>query len=361
MNVHEAVAQFRADQAYLARKGIEMFGSRYATDDIKHDYTLAMDAQSALTTDPNTGVPSWLTMYTDPKVYEILFAENRAAEIYGESMTGDFTTDTANFPVTEVTGEVTSYGDFNENGVAGLNMNFPQRQAYRFQTTIEYGDLEVERAGLARVNWVSGLQRASTFQIEKYRNYTYFFGVSGLQNYGGVNDPNLAAAITPATKAYGGKPWMSGTTVVATANEIFNDIQATVIQLINQAAGLVNTDSEMVLALSPQSKSALTQTNSFAVNVKELIKENFPKMRVEDAVQFGQLSSTNTQGITGGNLMQVIAKNVQGQETCYGAFGVKLRAFPVIRAMSSYRQKAAANTFGVVLRMPIGIAQMLGI
>src|SRR6185503_6176542 len=134
------------------------------------------------------------------------------------------------FPVVEHTGEVSSYGDYSMNGRAGVNTNWPQRQAYLFQTIKEYGERELERAGLARISWVSEIDKGAATVLNKFQNLTYFFGVQGLQNYGLLNDPNLSAALTPATKAAGGVKWVLSGVINATANEVYADIQAIFIQ-----------------------------------------------------------------------------------------------------------------------------------
>jgi hypothetical protein len=95
---------------------------------------MAQDAQPALITTSNSGIPAFLSTYIDPKLIEILVAPMKAAEIVGEEIKkGDWTTETAMFPVVESTGETSSYGDYSNNGVAGANTNFPQRQSYHYQ------------------------------------------------------------------------------------------------------------------------------------------------------------------------------------------------------------------------------------
>jgi hypothetical protein len=193
-------------------------------------------------------------------------------------------------------------------------------------------------------------------------NFAYFYGVAGLANYGLTNDPNLPAPISPAPKAYGGTTWVVGTQVKATANEIFNDIQAVVIQGINQNSGLVNRESEMVLAMDPVHEAALTATNSFNVNVSDLLKKNFPKMRVVSAVQYGPVSSTQPQGQPSGlSLMQLIFPEVEGQRTAIPAFNAKLVAQRVVFEMSAAKQKMLSGTYGAVLRYTAGISSMAGV
>ncbi len=358
----EAAAAWAVDQQLLAEAGaIFPDVQGYIVEPWRRNYELAMDAQPTLTTAPNSGVPAMLTTLIDPEVFEVLFAPTKAAEILTERRKGTWVDDTAIFPVVEHTGEVSSYGDFSENGSANANTAWPQRQSYLFQTVEQYGEREIERMGKGRINWVSEQDKAAATILNRFANLTYFFGVEGLQNYGLLNDPNLPASITPATKAYGGVLWVNGGAVVATANEVFNDIQSIFLQLVSQTAGLVDKDAQMTLAMSPDSAVALTATNSFGVNVEDLLKKNFPNMTVKTAVQYGARSASNPQGFVAGNLVQLIVNSVEGQETGYCAFNEKMRAHPIIRKMSSWQKKLTGGTWGAIIRLPIGIAGMVGV
>lgn len=368
-SLQEAAAAWQEDAPHLAARGIVMANDGmggslvqgYLPEAFKSNYGLAMDAQPALTTAPNSGVPAFLTNWVDPAVFEILFSPNVGAKILGERKTGDWTTETAFFPTVEHTGEVSSYGDYNENGSSGANTNWPQRQSYLFQTFVEYGERELERAGLAKINWVSEQNNAAALALNKFSNLTYFFGVSGLQNYGILNDPNLTASLTPATKAYGGNKWVNNGQVVATANEIFNDIQSIWIQLVSQANGLIDQNASVKLCMHPTVAIAMTATNSFGVNVRALLKENFPNIQEIQAVQYGVLSASNPQGIAAGNLVQMIVGSIEGQETGHCAFNEKMRAHKIIPGSSSWRQKQTGGTWGAIIRQPFGIASMLGV
>lgn len=371
MNVQEARAKFLAMRPILMDKGIywepgcEPYGFVSERPDRGCDPGLAMDALPTLTTDPNAGIPTMFTTWVDPQIYEVVFSPLRAADIVGpERRTGDWTEQTAMFPVEEVVGETTAYGDYNNSGENSGNVNFPQRQSFLFQAIIEYGDLEVARYSRARINWITAKQRSRVRQLNTYLNFSYFYGVAGLQNYGLLNDPNLPGSITPAPKIKTGTgPWLSGNQVVATANEIFNDIQALFIQGVTQNGGLVDRESEMVLAMDPQHEAALTQTNAFNVNVSDLLKKNFPNMKkVVSAVQYGPVSALQPQGQPSGlSLMQLIFPDVEGQRTAFPAFNEKLRAHRVIFDMSAARQKMTSGTFGTVIRYAAGIASMVGI
>lgn len=370
MNVQEARRAFLEARPYLIERGVrwehgtEPYGFVSSNPERGASSQMAMDALPTLTTDPNAGVPMMFTTWVDPNIYQVLFAPLRAVAIMGsELQAGDWTEQTAMFPVVEVLGETTAYGDYNTGGGQNSgNANFPQRQSFLFQALIEYGDLEVARYARARINWITEKQRARMRQLNTYMNFAYFYGVADLANYGLTNDPNLPASITPAPKAYGGTTWLVGTQVKATANEIYNDIQATVIQGINQNSGLVDRESEMTLAMDPAHEAALTATNSFNVNVGDLLKKNFPKMKVVSAVQYGPVSAQQPQGQPSGlSLMQLVFPTVEEQRTAIPAFNAKLIAQRVIFDVSSAKQKMVSGTYGSVIRYAAGIASMVGI
>ncbi len=364
----QSIPAFAAEKARLNLLGVSWEEGAeprgYVADEVRHNYRLAMDAQPSLATSSNAGVPAMLTTLIDPQVYEILFAANKAAEILGEVRKGTWVDDTAMFPVVEHVGEVTSYGDFNDAGHAGANTNWPQRQSYLFQVIKEYGDRELERAGLARINWASEIDKAAATILNKFSNLTYFFGVLGLQNYGLLNDPNLPASLTPTTKA---SPAVGNTWFTAsggpncTANEVYNDVIQLYEQLVVQTAGLVSKDTKLTLAMSPGSEVALTFTNTYNVNVNDLLKKNFPQIRIVTAVQYGALSASNPQGVATGNMMQMIADNIEGQKTGESAFNEKMRSGVVVRALSSYKQKVTGGTWGSIIRMPVAFVSMVGI
>lgn len=353
------------DFSQLAEAGAHFWGSDqvFIEDAWKSNFDLAMDAQPTLTTTANAGIPQWLTTFIDPTIITVLFSPLKAAKIFGEVKKGDWLMQTAMFPIVEYTGEVSSYGDFSENGRTGLNTDFPNRQAYLYQIIKEYGELEMERAGLAKIAWATELDKAAINILNRFQNNTYFFGVAGLQNYGGLNDPNLTASLTPATKAAGGTTWFVNGSPNATANEVYNDILAIYEQLVVQAGGIVELDMEqtMVLAMSPAVQVALDFTNTYGITTRDMLRKSFPNMRMETAVQYGVQTASNTPGIVSGNLVQLIAENAGGQDTAFCAFNEKLRTHKIVVALSSYKQKATQGTWGTVIRQPYAIASMLGV
>ena len=314
---------------------------------------LAMDAQPQLVTVSNSGIPAFLSTYIDPKVIEVLVAPMKATEIVGEeTKKGDWTLETAMFPIVESTGVVSSYGDYSETGIAGANVNWVQRQSYTYQVITQWGERELDKMGLARIDWANRQRIASVLTLNKFQNKSYFFGVAGLANYGLLNDPSLSAPIAPIS-AGGLVTWAQKATDPNGAIYVYNDIKALYGQLVSQANGLVELDmaSPLTLAMSPEAQVYLTLTNTYNVNVQDMLKKNFPKMKIETAPEYHTAS---------GELVQLIADEMQGQRTATTAFTEKLRAHPVKIDLSSFKQKQSAGTWGTILYRPFLLASLLG-
>lgn len=368
MNRNEAIAAWSEVRDVYAANGLILPSVRmFIPDEYRNSNAslqqLAMDAAGTLSTDPNSALPAMLTTAIDPEVIRVVFAPLQMAEILGgERKAGDWLEETRIFPIIEETGEVSSYDDFSNDGRSGINFNYPQFQSYLYQTFVAYGERETERAGLMRINYVSELQGAASDLLNRFGNAAYAFGITGLQNYGLLNNPYLSAYLSPAVKAWGGTTWFNAGSPAATANEVYNDILAVVEQIINQTNGAVDMDASMTLALSPQSQLAMKFTNSFGVSVADLLKQGFPNMKIKTAPQYGQRTSTNSVGYsTVGNVFQIIVDEVQRQKVAYPAFNEKLRAHKLIPEPSSWKQKMTSGVWGTITRVPIGIAGMLGV
>ena len=346
----------------VARKfGIEFMGvdAQLQRTEKERGGLLAMDAQPELVTISNSGIPAFLSTYIDPKVIDILVKPMKATEIVGEeTKKGDWTLETAMFPIVESTGMVSSYGDYAETGIAGANVNWVQRQSYTYQVITQWGERELEKMGLARIDWANRQRTASVLTLNLFQNKSYFYGISGLANYGLLNDPSLSAPISPiAVVGASGATLVTWEQKAADPNGaiwVYNDIKAIYGQLVAQASGLVELDmaSSMTLAMSPEAQVYLTLTNQYNVNVQDMLKKNFPKMKIETAPEYGTAS---------GELVQLIADEMQGQRTATTAFTEKLRSHPIKIELSSFKQKQSQGTWGTILFRPFLIAGLLGI
>jgi hypothetical protein len=361
---HPDFSQLEADFGVVlpGRVGYYGNGDRVRAGMWKRSFAVAMDEMAPLLasdalptaiTAPNSGFPAWLTTTIDPEVVRVALAPLAGARIYGEQKRGTWTSEMLMFPMLEMTGEVSSYGDFNNNGRAGVNTQWEPRQSYHFQTIIEYGDREIELAGEAKLQLVAELQTSAANALNRYSDFTYHLGVAGLMNYGALNDPQLTAALTPATKAAGGTRWVTaGGALNATANEIFADIQALYFLAVTQGNGTIERDAPMTLALSPVIETALTSTNIYNVNVADLLQKNFPNLKIITDVRYAT---------TGGQLAQLIVDTVDGIKTLFGAFTEKMREHNLVPDLSSKKQKTTSGTWGTIVRRPYAVGQMLGL
>lgn len=345
------MSHFPSELAELNRLGFIMPEARgLIANSLLASDAMALDAQPSLSTTANAGIPAFMSAWVDPALIKVAFAPMRAAELLGEVRKGDWVTRTAIFPMLETTGQVSSYGDWNTNGQVSLNPSYPERQSYHYQVFLSWGEMELALAGQARLQWVASLREAAALKLNKFQNQTYFYGVKGLRLYGYLNDPRLPAAITPAIKAAGGTTWDT-----ATPEERQDDVIALINQLRKQTAGLVDTETPMVLGLSPTRMGLLTRRNSFGLSAASLLKDTYPNLRFVQAVEYGDSAASTVQS------MQVMAEHVDGQKTAETAFTEKLRAHAVVTDASAWKQKLSQGTWGAIIYMPAGIATMSGL
>jgi hypothetical protein len=257
------------------------------------------------------------------------------------------------FPVEEIAGGVNPYSDYDPAVSTDVNYNFPVRENFRFQTAIKYGDLEVEKAAVAKIALVARKQRAAAAVIAKAANRFYLFGVQGKTVYGLLNDPNLNSTISPYSVG-GNSTWAAkiGANPDKAANIVFDDISKLVGELMDKAGGHVDQNSPFKLGISNAMASYLTYANLYGKTAKEMIKENFPFMEI---VTIPELSTVS------GEELYLTVTEVDGITVGDCAFSEKLRMSRVIPETTSFKQKAASGTYGAVIKQPAFIARMVGI
>lgn len=300
--------------------------------------------QSPLVTTPSGGVPLIATTWVDPKTVEILVSPMRAAKIAGETSKGSWADDVYMFKTAEATGQTSGYDDYSRSGSSDVNYNFPQRQNFRFQAFLQYGDLEVEKAAKAKIDLPSDKQSANALALMKALNQMYFYGIGGLANYGLLNDPNLLPPIAPTFS------WL--TSASATANTIYQDIVRMMVLMFQQTKGAVTAESPMTLAMSPENGGILSQVTLYNTNsVLNLLKQNYPNLTLETAPEYET---------SAGQLVQLFVDDVDGQETVECVFSTKMMAHRVVQDVSSILQKRSSSGYGAVYARTVTVAQMLG-
>lgn len=318
------------------------------------DPNIAFDAAPVTVTAQNAGIPAYLANLLDKERVRVLVTPMKAAQACGagtsgEVKKGDWTTLSTQFPMVESTGEVSSYGDYNNNGFSGVNYNWVSYQSYHWQTIVGYGDRETEIFGLAAMNYVADKNYSADLLMAKFMNQTYLYGVAGMQNRGMLNDPSLLSPISPTTKAAGGYTW-----AVATALEILNDFLAMYVQMQTQMPALLDRDTKLTVALPQTVEPYLDRGTTLdpSATARKAIEQTFKNLRIITIPEYATAA---------GNLVQFIVDEVDGIQTAYCAFTEKMRAGPVIPDLSSKRQKKTAGSWGTIIRRPVAIVQMLGV
>ncbi len=314
----------------------------WITNDSKNK--LAMDAP---VTAANSAVPIELATYFDPKAIEILTGKRAATQIYNEVKKGEWTTPVLKYRTQEVTGTTQPYGDFANTGTSGQNYNWIPRDTYLFQTIIEYGDLEEAVTSLAKINLASDKQIAAANIIDIDANKFYFQGVSGLNVYGLLNDPGLTASLTASTKAAGGTTWAAGTT-----QENYQDVLTLFKGLVSQMDGLVDKDTPLILGLAPDLAVELGKATLYNVSTQDMLDKYFSNLTIVTAPEYYATAT--------GNTMQMIAKEVLGQQTGELVYHVKVKSGRIVPELSSLKQKWTSGTSGAHILRPAAIKQMRG-
>lgn len=321
----------------------------YVEDAWRHDHTLAMDAQPQLTTAASAAIPAFLANIVDPQVIEVVMQPTRAAEIAGgEVKKGDWTTQSMMMPLAEHVGHVVSYGDYDNGGTVDVNVNWVARQPYHYQTIKRLGEREVAMWGVASIDMNARKDRSVAMTFNRFQNRSYFYGISGLQNYGILNDPSLITPIVPNTKTAGGTAWTN-----ATAEEIYRDVLKLYGQLQTQMGGNLEMTDRIELIISTNRQPYLATISTLTlIPVIDAIRRSFPNLTIRTAPEY----STGS-----GELLQMVVANYDGVETIWAAFTEKMRAHPIVQELSAWSQKFSAGTWGAIIRRPIAVAQMLGI
>lgn len=304
--------------------------------------------KDAATLDPNATVPAYMRTYANPRVIEVLTAERAYRKIAPEVKNGDFTTAFTQFRSIEFTGTTTPYGDYDGNGVSGVNTAFPVREQYRFQTTLKVGDLEQKMNAEAKIDLFAEKQKSAAINIDIAFNKYALYGVAGKAVYGLLNDPSLNSAIVPIT--VGGQTAWS----YKTANQQMNDLNKLVASLYTQAAGHIDDSTKTKLLVSPAILAAMNKLNDYGVSMKAMIKDTYPNMEVVVVPElYNDTLGTST--------MVLLAEEILGQPVVEFGYADKYYAHEIVRDLSSWAQKISAGTYGAIVQLPFAIGSMTGV
>lgn len=312
----------------LTEAGVYLKGGQFSP--------MAMD--ETLGTNPTGGLPLVLTTNIDPEIVEYLFQPTPLAQHFTEVQRGDWADTTYMFGVVEGAGNPTAYGDFNDTSSTGVNAEFIERQPFTYQEIIQVGEKEQEMYGKALINMANEKQKWCADSLNRRQHQTYIYGVSGLKNYGLLNDPSLSAPITGSQ--WGGDPIKA-----------YQDFQKIYAELVDQTGGLIDETAQLKLLVTPKARAALLSVNEYmAKNTLTLINETYPNLELVTVPQYATDS---------GDYMQLICPSYNGSDNVQLAYNTKMRVHQIVPSLSSFAQKRTQGSYGAIIKRPAFIATML--
>lgn len=296
---------------------------------------------------PNNGIPEYLLNIFNPEVFRVILAPLEAENIFGTVKKGALQTKTTTFIQAGTSGDISSYGDFSQDASVGTDYNFPGYDSWAFQSTMKLGDLQAAEWGEAKINALGDLELSMADIFKRSHNKIWFFGVNGLRNYGILTDPRLPATVAPIPNTGGDTEWPD-----KTALEVYNDIKALKGALNRQSMGNIKDNANMKLVLSTNRAEELLKTNEFGITVMDRIKKVFPNLEIVYVPEYTTAA---------GEVIQLIATEVQGKRTGDLGYTELIRSHGVVRMHSSIEEKKSAGNWGAIIYYPLAIATMLGI
>lgn len=257
------------------------------------------------------GIPAVASQVIYPVLIQQLFAPLNATEFYSErqAATG-WSREDELFPHTEEAYEVTGYSDVSRAGSTHVNPNYELRRQARFQIMTTWGDLEQSRYAEGRIPYVAMKQQKAIQGIRRFFNAAYMYGISGMPNYGLLNDPSLLPAIAPVPTSDGKTEWADKDAI-----GVYNDFVRMFTALTANNRGLVDVKSKMKLGVGPSANAALTKINALGTDTAEsLIKKTFTGVEIVVIPEF----DTET-----GGLVQLKADDLDGTPTGECVFSQK--------------------------------------
>ncbi len=319
----------------------------------------AMDAAAAgpQTISLGGGVPIQFLQTLLPGTVRTVTAARKIDQIVGRSIAGRWHDEELVQTIVELTGRPAPYGDRAPGPLGNFNVSFERRSVVRFRMDMEVTILEEERSAEIRQN-SGNLKRAALAQalaIEHNRVGFYGYADGEARTYGFLNDPSLPAYRTvPA--GVGGAKWS-----VKTYTEIVDDLLLLASTLRQQSQETIDPETaNCVLALASSAREFLNVVNDHGLSVKQWIKENYPKWRIESAPELDKASG-------GQNVLYLYAEEIAGGEEEATQKVIEQYVPAVLRLLGAERRATgpyeaySSATAGIMVRAPFAIVRMVGI
>lgn len=310
-----------------------------------------MDAAVTGVTTPTITTPIQFLQHWLPDFIEVVTAAKELDAIVGRTIAGNWHDESIVQGILERTGQAVPYGDHTNIPLASWNTNYETRDIVRFEEGIQVGVLEEARAGAMNISSQNEKRAAAAESLAIELNNIGFFGYNAGNNrtYGFLNDPNLPNYTTVAT-GDGGTTWATKTYA-----EIVADIRTAFAALRVKSGNLFKPERDRaVLALPVSVMEYLNVENEFGKSVYDFIRQNYPNVRIESAVQLD--------GANGGqNVFYLMAENIAGKPVMHQYVQDIFRLIGVEKKAKVFLEDYSNATAGIMVTQPIGIVRYTGV
>ena len=310
-----------------------------------------MDADVTGITTPTVTTPIQFLQHWLPNVVEVVTAAKEIDAIAGRTMAGDWYDEEIVMQVLERTGQAVPYGDHTNIPQSSWNLNYETRDIVRFEEGIQVGVLEEMRAGAMNISSQTRKREAAAESLAIELNNIGFFGYNEGNNktYGFLNDPNLPAYTTVAAGT-SGTTWASKTYA-----EIVSDFRTAFSALRVQSGNLFKPERDAAkLAISVACMEYLNVENEFGKSVYDFLKQNYPNVTIESAVQLD--------GANGGaNVFYLFAETINGNAVLNQYVQDVFRLVGTEKRAKVFVEDYSNASAGILVSQPIGVVRYSGI
>lgn len=326
--------------------------AKNAMSDLR-DYSIkyGLDAAPSVTT-PSVSTPIQFLQYWIPGIVEVVTAAREIDSIVGRTIAGQWSDQEIVQTILERKGKARPYGDDTDIPLSSWNTNFETRDIVRFEEGAMVGILEQERAGKMRISTETEKRTAAAESLAIEMNNIGFYGYNEGSNrtYGFLNDPNLPNYVTAATGASNKTTWADKTYL-----EICADLRTAFAALRVKSGNLFKPERDSaVLSIAVSCMEYLNVQNDFGQSVYDWLMKNYPKTRIESAVQLD--------GANGGaNVFYLHAESINGKRVIDQYVQEVFRLLGVEKKAKGFLEDYSNATAGVLVSQPIGIVRYTGI
>lgn len=313
-----------------------------------------MDADVTGVTTPTVTTPIQFLQHWLPNVVEVVTAAKEIDAIAGRTMAGNWYDEEIVMQVLERTGQAVPYGDHTNIPQSSWNLNYETRDIVRFEEGIQVGVLEEMRAGAMNISSQTRKREAAAESLAIELNNIGFFGYNEGNNktYGFLNDPNLPAYTTVATNGAGSPStkWKDKTYA-----QITNDLRTAFAALRTQSGNLFKPERDVAkLVISVACMEYLNVENDFGKSVYDFLKQNYPNVTIESAVQLD--------GANGGaNVFYLFAETINGNAVLNQYVQDVFRLVGTEKRAKVFVEDYSNASAGILVSQPIGVVRYSGI